>query len=104
MQAGRRGRKESRLNGIEGVLAMATKPKDVPRHYYSLDEYFALEHAGDARYEYWNGDIFCTSGGTRQHAIISSNVHASLALGLRSGPCRAFTAEMPILTPTLPPY
>jgi hypothetical protein len=32
-----------------------------------LDEYFALEHAGDARYEYWDGDIFCMSGGTRQH-------------------------------------
>ncbi len=37
---------------------MAANPKDLPQHYYSMDEYFALEHAGDARFEYWDGDIF----------------------------------------------
>ena len=26
---------------------MATTPRDVPRHYYSLEEYFALERASD---------------------------------------------------------
>ena len=36
---------------------MATSLKDMPRHYYSLDEYFALEQASDARFEYWDGDI-----------------------------------------------
>jgi hypothetical protein len=44
---------------------MATNSKDVPRHYYSLNEYFALEQAGDARFEYWDGDIICMSGGSR---------------------------------------
>src|SRR5438876_12453795 len=59
--------------------AMVANPKDIARHYYSLEEYFALEHVGDARYEYWNGDIFCMSGGTRQHGRISSNAHRMLA-------------------------
>ncbi|HEX8284922.1 MAG TPA: hypothetical protein VF588_16285 [Pyrinomonadaceae bacterium] len=40
---------------------MATNPKDVPQHYYSLEEYFALEDASDARFEYWEGDIVCMS-------------------------------------------
>ena len=83
---------------------MAINPKDLARHYFSLEEYFALEHVGDARYEYWNGDIYCMSGGTRWHSIISSNVHFRLQKGLEGGPCRAFTAEIPIFSPALPPY
>ncbi len=83
---------------------MAINPKDLSRHYFSLEEYFALEHVGDARYEYWNGDIYCMSGGTRWHSIISSNVHAAFVIGLRGGPCRVLTAELPIFSPALPPY
>jgi Uma2 family endonuclease len=83
---------------------MAANPKDVPQHYYSLEEYFALEDASDARFEYWDGDIICMSGGSLAHGMISSNVHFSLALGVRGGRCRAFTGDMPVWTPTLPPY
>lgn len=83
---------------------MATNPKDVPRHYYSLEEYFALEKASDARFEYWDGEIVAMSGGTRAHYRISGNVHLALALGVRGGRCQAFTGDAPIWTPTLPPY
>jgi Uma2 family endonuclease len=83
---------------------MAISPGDMPRHYYSLDEYFALEHAGDARFEYWNGDIFCMSGSSPEHGIICSNVLFGLGEGGRGRPCRAFTCVTAILTPTLPPY
>ena len=40
---------------------MVASLKDFPRHYYSLEEYFALEKVGEARYEYWDGDIICRS-------------------------------------------
>src|ERR1700755_2717172 len=83
---------------------MATNPKDMPRHYYSLNEYFALEQASDARFEYWDGDIVCMSGGSRAHYRISSNIHFALALGVRGGGCQAFTGDAAIWTPTLPPY
>ena len=83
---------------------MATNRKNIPEHYYSLDEYFALEHAGDARYEYWDGEVVCMSGGTKAHGQIGSNVHFHLRLGLGAGPCQAFTADVAIKTPTLPPY
>ncbi|MDT5270651.1 MAG: hypothetical protein QOH49_2837 [Acidobacteriota bacterium] len=83
---------------------MATNPKDVPQHYYSLEEYFALEDASDARFEYWDGDIVCMSGGSRAHHIICSNILASLAVALRGARCRPFTGDVPIWTPTLPPY
>jgi Uma2 family endonuclease len=83
---------------------MATNPIDVPRHYYSLNEYFALEQASDARFEYWDGEIICMSGGTRAHYLISSNVHGSLVTALRGGRCRAFTGDAAVWTPALPPY
>lgn len=83
---------------------MAANPKDIDRHYFSLEEYFALEHVGDARYEYWDGDIHCMGGGSRAHGTICTNFVVSLGISLRGGPCRAFTGDTAILTPTLPPY
>lgn len=83
---------------------MATNPQEVARHYYSLDEYFALEEASDARFEYWDGDIVCMSGGTRAHGRISSNIHVALALGVRGTSCEAFTGDTAIWTPAIPPY
>lgn len=83
---------------------MATNPKDISQHYYSLDEYFALEQASDARFEYWAGDIVCMSGGSRAHGMISFNIVLALGVSLRGGPCRTFTADTAILTPALPPY
>ena len=83
---------------------MATSPEDLPRHYYSLEEYFALEHAGDARYEYWNGDIHCMSGGSRQHGRISGNTYFRLSQQLEGGPCEVFTADTAVFTPAVPPY
>ena len=84
---------------------MATRPKDVPRHHYTLEEYFALEDASDARFEYWDGDLVCMSGGSRAHGTIGSNVLGSLFMGLRGGRrCRAFSGDVAVWTPTLPPY
>ncbi len=83
---------------------MATNPKDAPRHFYSPDEYFALENAGHVRYEYWDGEIVCMSGGSKEHTQIDGNVHYRLRLKLNGGSCRAFTSELPVKTPTLFPY
>ncbi|MFN7926894.1 MAG: Uma2 family endonuclease [Blastocatellia bacterium] len=83
---------------------MVANLKDLPRHYYSLEEYFALEKVGEARYEYWDGEIVCMSGGTKQHAIITSNIHGEFKAKLKGSKCRAFTEGMPIFTPSLPPY
>ena len=78
---------------------MAMNPKNAPRHYYSLDEYFALENAGHVRYEYWDGEIVCMSGGSKEHTRIDGNMYYRLRLNLKGGSCRAFSSELPVKTP-----
>ncbi|MBX7221375.1 MAG: Uma2 family endonuclease [Blastocatellia bacterium] len=74
------------------------------KHFHTLAEYFALEKVGDARYEYWNGEIVCMNGGSEAHGRISGNVFGSLYSQLKGRSCTAFTSEIPIKTPKLPPY
>jgi Uma2 family endonuclease len=83
---------------------VAANLKDIPRRFYTLDEYFALERTGDARYEYWHGDIVCMSGGSQQHVRISGNVYFTLRQQLTAGHCEAFIGDLAIKTPHLPPY
>jgi len=83
---------------------MAVNLDNSTPHYYTLEEYSALERGSDARFEYWDGDIVCMSGGSQRHYEISANVHFRLREKLGKGKYRAYTADMPIKTPTLPPY
>src|SRR5215470_20448032 len=79
-----------------------------PIHYYTLEEYFAVEHAGDARYEYWDGEIVCMSGGSKEHIRIAFNIALELGNQLRQhgGNCEAFTGDLAIKNPSsvIPPY
>jgi Uma2 family endonuclease len=83
---------------------VAANPKDPPKHLYTLDEYFALEHVGDARYEYWNGEIVCMSGGSLAHSRISTNVIVRLSQSLGGTRCQVFNGDLAVKTPTLLPY
>ncbi len=83
---------------------MVANLKEPYRPFYTLEEYFLLETGSDRRFEYWDGDIRCMSGGTKQHAIIGSNIHRELSSILKGSKCRAFTEGTPIRTPSLPPY
>ncbi|MEW6211245.1 MAG: Uma2 family endonuclease [Acidobacteriota bacterium] len=83
---------------------MAANLKFPPHHRYTLEEYFALERGGEARYEYWDGDILCMSGGSLQHYLISENLRTRLAEVLNDRECRPFSGGVPIRTPSLPPY
>lgn len=83
---------------------MAANASNSPRRYYTIEEYFALEHAGEARYEYWDGDIVCMSGGTLNHSTIGGNIFHVLRSRLGGNPCRPFNGDLAVKTPSLPPY
>lgn len=74
------------------------------KHKYTLEEYFDLELSSNERYEYWNGEVFCLSGVSENHAQIESNLNLVLRLALRERGCRVFPANMRIKVPSLPPY
>ena len=78
--------------------------QNIPRHYYSLDEYFALEKASNARFEYWDGNIICKSGGTINKYNLSSNILGALFSNLKVSDSKIYSGCKPIYTPTLSPY
>jgi Uma2 family endonuclease len=45
-----------------------------PEQRYTLEEYYALDKASDRRWEFWDGEIICMSGGSKEHATIQGNV------------------------------
>lgn len=83
---------------------MVANPKDLPRHYYSLEEYYALEKVGEARYEYWDGEIVCMSGGSPNHYQLTTNIIGIFFDKLRGKQCNPLTGDAPIRTPKYPPY
>lgn len=76
----------------------------LPKHKYSLEEYFDLDAKSEARLEYWDGEIFDMSGVDPDHDQIGSNLNLYLRLKLQGEPCRAYLANTRIKVPTLPPY
>ncbi len=71
---------------------------------YSLEEYFELESESEARYEYWNGEVYAMSGGTLSHDQVMGNAFDSLRKSLRGKDCPVFTNNMQIKVPAAPPY
>lgn len=71
--------------------------------FYTLEEYFALEKSSEERYEYWDGQVFCMSGGSQPHSDIGDNISRILGNQLIGRGCRAMSGSMPIKTVS-PPY
>ena len=62
--------------------------------YISEKEYLALDADSDIRYEYASGEIFAMAGASREHNLICSNTHVSLANQLREHPCEVYQSDM----------
>ncbi len=77
-----------------------------PKPYHTLEEYFGMEKAGYARYEYWDGEIVCMSGGTKEHSRISGNLYYLLRNSIKGRNCEAFTEGQAVKNhiPSGPPY
>jgi Uma2 family endonuclease len=75
-----------------------------PERRYTLEEYLELERTSEERFEFWDGEIFCMSGVSEEHAEIETNLIVSLKSRLRTRDCRVFPANMRIKVPAAPPY
>ena len=74
-----------------------------PKTNLTLDQYFEIEATSELRWEYWDGQIVCMSGASRNHVLICANVQAALVVALQGSECRTFGPEA-IDTPALLPY
>jgi Uma2 family endonuclease len=75
-----------------------------PQQRYTLEEYFALEQASEARYEYWQGKVFAMSGASPAHGQIQVNLITLLRSQLRGRPCRILPSDIRLKVPSFPPY
>lgn len=75
-----------------------------PERRYTLEEYFELERKSEERYEFFDGEVFCMSGGSRAHDRILVNLLVNLTARLGSRDCQIFSSDMRIKVPSAPPY
>jgi Uma2 family endonuclease len=57
-------------------------------------EYLTIERAADFKSEFFDGEMFGMSGGTRWHSLISANVNGELRHRLKGGKCLVFDSNM----------
>lgn len=75
-----------------------------PERRYTLEEYLELDRTSEERLEFWDGEVFCMSGGSRSHDQIIINCIVKLSVRLDASKCRVFSADMRIKVPSAPPY
>jgi Uma2 family endonuclease len=64
-----------------------------PKVRLTPEEYLAIERESDYKSEYFNGETFAMSGGTKQHNLITINVSSSLHAQLRKRPCAVYSSD-----------
>jgi len=69
---------------------MASPPKTL----YTPEDYLALERSGDAKHEYYNGEIFAMGGASKWHVLIVTNLIGELHFQLKDGPCQVYSTDL----------
>ncbi len=75
-----------------------------PERRYTLEEYLELDRTSEERFEFWDGEVFCMSGGSEWRYEIEGNIFAFLKSRLRERGCRVFTGNVRVKVPSAPPY
>ena len=68
------------------------QPQVVP--YITEEEYLEFERNSEIKHEYYDGEIFATSGASEAHNLIVANLIAILGLHLKKKPCRVYPSYM----------
>jgi Uma2 family endonuclease len=76
----------------------------LPKTKYTLEEYLEIDRNSEERLEFWEGEIYSMSGGSRQHDRITVDFVTFLNSKLIERNCEAFSPGMRIKVPSLPPY
>src|SRR5260221_719522 len=63
---------------------------------YTVEEWRALLESGDTKYEYHNGWVVATAGGSFDHARIALNICGMLDVALEGTPCRVYNSDVAV--------
>ncbi len=73
--------------------------KQLPEeHFYTAEEYLALEREAEFKSELISGQIVAMAGATRAHNLISGNVAQRLRNQLEGTPCETYSNDMRVKT------
>lgn len=70
----------------------------------TLEEYLEFDANAEGRYEYYDGEVFEMSGGSPEHALLSSRLGFLLQRELLPGNCLIYSSDVRIKVPLMPPY
>lgn len=65
---------------------------------WTVEEFLAWERQQPERYEYLDGVVRMTTGGTWAHGTLKDNLVAALNRRLKGGPCRARSESLKVST------
>ncbi len=69
------------------------------KNYVTPEECLAFERAAEYKNEYFDGEIFATTGASRKHNLITLNIGAELRNQLRGRTCEAYISKMRVQVP-----
>jgi Uma2 family endonuclease len=64
----------------------------------TVDEYLALERAGEFRHEYYAGEVFAMAGASYRHGKITGNTSAALHAAMSPNGCDVITSDLRVST------
>ncbi len=76
----------------------------LPKHKYTLEEYFKIERDSEEKFEYWDGSVQCVSGASQEHERIVVNIGAEIRSKLRGKKCSVFGSKLKVKVPNRLPY
>lgn len=76
----------------------------LPKHKYSLEEYFKIERESEEKFEYWDGSVWSMAGASPEHEQIVVNAGAHLRELLRGRGCFVFSSNLKVKVPVYAPY
>ncbi|MCW5959391.1 MAG: Uma2 family endonuclease [Pyrinomonadaceae bacterium] len=70
----------------------------------SLEEYLEFDRNSEGRFEFFEGAVYLTSGGSPEHSLLANRVGRLLGNDLDNKGCFVFQSDIKIKVPKLPPY
>lgn len=76
----------------------------IPKTKLTIEEYIEFDNQTEGRFEYFDGEIFELSGGSPEHALLSSQVGRLLGNRLVPKGCLVYSSDIRIKVAQLSPY